>query len=117
MPERRNWEKIRSRFRNAVTTEGMTKVTSWAALGGSTAGEILTGVTSTLICWPISEGNRSRELLPPILYTSKGAGTPECRDTARGLLQYLGHEPVHVEGVIWRNEIGVKGSSPWPISG
>lgn len=47
---------------------------------------------------------------PLMLQSSKGAGTEECRDSARALLRFFGHSPLlHVEGVIWFKMSGKKG--------
>lgn len=47
---------------------------------------------------------------PALLQTSKGAGTVECRDSARELLRFFGHAPLlHLEGVIWVKTPGERG--------
>lgn len=50
---------------------------------------------------------------PPLLQASKGAGTTECRDSARELLGWFGHSPMlHVEGVVWMKTSGKRGDLP-----
>lgn len=50
------------------------------------------------------------EASPALLQTSKGAGSVECRDSARELLRYFGHAPLlHLEGVIWVKATGERG--------
>lgn len=47
---------------------------------------------------------------PLILQSSKGAGTEECRDSARALLRFFGHAPLlHLEGIIWVKMSGQRG--------
>lgn len=47
---------------------------------------------------------------PPILQSSKRAGTEECRDSARALLRFFGHTSLlHLEGVIWIKMSGERG--------
>lgn len=47
---------------------------------------------------------------PPLLKTSRGAGTEECRESARDLLRFFGHSPLlHLEGVIWVKMSGERG--------
>ncbi|CAN0148575.1 unnamed protein product, partial [Scytosiphon promiscuus] len=46
---------------------------------------------------------------PPLLQTSKGSGTTECRDSARELLRFFGHSTMlHAEGVIWVKPSGTR---------
>lgn len=50
------------------------------------------------------------EASPALLQTSKGAGTIECRESARELLRFFGHAPLlHLEGVIWAKTTGERG--------
>lgn len=60
-----------------------------------------------------ADGKRSAEApgaSPALLQTSKGAGSIECRDSARELLRYFGHAPLlHLEGVIWAKTTGERG--------
>ena len=47
---------------------------------------------------------------PALLQTSKGAGSIECRDSARELLRFFGHAPLlHLEGIIWVKTGGERG--------
>lgn len=47
---------------------------------------------------------------PPLLQTTKGAGTVACRDSAREILRFFGHSPIlHLEGVIWVKKSGERG--------
>lgn len=47
---------------------------------------------------------------PVLLQTNKGAGTIECRNSARELLRFFGHSPLlHLEGVIWVKTSGERG--------
>lgn len=47
---------------------------------------------------------------PALLQTSKGAGSIECRESARELLRFFGHAPLlHLEGIVWVKTTGERG--------
>lgn len=59
---------------------------------------------------PVDDAITGRVMVPFIPQSSKGAGTEECRESARALLRFLGHAPLlHLEGIIWIKMSGQRG--------
>lgn len=75
--------------------------------------EAVTAFLAAIAAAADKDGERPAEASgpsPALLQTSKGAGSIECRDSARELLRFFGHAPLlHLEGVIWVKTTGERG--------